>query len=107
MTRTVLALLVVGLPAGTLAQLPDVPVDATRSPAVLEAGRLLRASLRQIQPEDPEARAVLGLPRPAQITAEDHGNVVVIRGNSTTRSSRSCRGSTPRTAGRIRTSSPC
>lgn len=77
-------------PPSALAQPPDPadpPVlaplrDATMSPVVLEAGEKLRARLRQLVPDEPESRARLDLPVPGALVAEDHGNIVVIRGTN-------------------------
>ena len=72
-------LLALALPSAVLAQPLNQPLrDDTSHAVVQEAGRLLRARLRGIRPDGP-ARAAAGL-RPAAITSEVHGNVIIMRG---------------------------
>ncbi len=50
--------------------------DDSRHPAVEEAGRRVRARLREIRPDDPTTGRPL---RPATVTMETHGNMLVGR----------------------------
>jgi uncharacterized protein (TIGR03382 family) len=57
----------------------NAPVsDDSRHPAVLEAGRLVRERLRTIRPDVPAPGQPL---RPAAVTMETHGNILVVRGD--------------------------